>query len=495
MLLLSLIVAKGIISNVFAGNTLVAYWSFDEGTGNFPRDQSGNGNDAIIHGASWTTGKIRQALKFSGIDEYVSIPELFSSSPASLTISLWMNSKMNGTTEGVMFYHHGNSGEIELTTGHQYDSGDLNPTVVFFGVKLSDDVWYKVYSDTIAPNVWHNIVGVWVKGDSARLYVDGALANSKTVPDNYLLASSDTRFHPSLGVWHNSVVGPMYWYEGAIDEAIVYDYARTPEQIAQYYAYPVPPSSETTNTSPSPAPNTSPSPTPNSTSPPSSPTPNQTSTPEPHVTSSSQTPFDQPTLLVTISVASLAIAVPVIVVTKKRRDKSRRKVPPDGAIESKDRKGINSPTKKSKKVPYDVFISYSTRDKNVADALCATLESRKIRCWIAPRDVRAGTEYPAAIIQAINNSRILVLVFSKEANGSSQVMREVERAVSKGIPIIPLRIENVEPTESMEYLLCTPHWLDAMTPPLERHLQELAETVQLLLEDRNEKPDSNPNSI
>jgi tricorn protease-like protein len=116
------------------------------------------------------------------------------------------------------------------------------------------------------------------------------------------------------------------------------------------------------------------------------------------------------------------------------------------------------------------------------------LESRKIRCWIAPRDIIPGTDYAASLIENLNNSRIMVLVFSQESNNSSHVMREVERAVSKGIPIIPLRIENVNPTKAMEYYLSMPHWLDALTPPLEMHLEKLAQTVQILLQTDIEKP-------
>jgi hypothetical protein len=135
---------------------------------------------------------------------------------------------------------------------------------------------------------------------------------------------------------------------------------------------------------------------------------------------------------------------------------------------------------------HDVFVSYSTQDKLVADALCATLENRKIRCWIAPRDMPPGSDYPAALVQALNNSQILVLVFSKDANASDHVMREVEKAVRKGIPIIPFRIENVEPTGAMDYLLSTKHWLDALTPPLEKHLEKLADTIQTLLDSKEE---------
>jgi MFS family permease len=130
---------------------------------------------------------------------------------------------------------------------------------------------------------------------------------------------------------------------------------------------------------------------------------------------------------------------------------------------------------------HDVFISYSHLDKPTADAACATLESRGIRCWIAPRDVLPGDEYASALVNAIHASRMLVLVFSSGANQSPQVLREVERAVSKGLPILPLRIEDVAPSAAMEYYISSRHWLDALTTPLEQHLVQLADTVTLLL--------------
>ncbi len=130
---------------------------------------------------------------------------------------------------------------------------------------------------------------------------------------------------------------------------------------------------------------------------------------------------------------------------------------------------------------HDVFISYAVEDKPTADAVCATLEAQRIRCWIAPRDVMPGVSYAEALIDAIGESRLMVLVFSSRSNSSPQVMREVERTASKGIPILPFRIEDVPLSKSMEFFLSAPHWLDALTPPLEKHLQHLAETVKLLL--------------
>jgi TIR domain/VHL beta domain len=132
-------------------------------------------------------------------------------------------------------------------------------------------------------------------------------------------------------------------------------------------------------------------------------------------------------------------------------------------------------------MPFDAFISYSSSDKIVADTTCALLENAGVRCWIAPRDVRPGTEYGAAIIDAIDQCRLMVLIFSSNANASNQIHREIERAASKGLPIIPVRIEDVVPTKSLEYFLGPIHWLDALTQPLEKHLQKLSETVKAIL--------------
>jgi hypothetical protein len=130
---------------------------------------------------------------------------------------------------------------------------------------------------------------------------------------------------------------------------------------------------------------------------------------------------------------------------------------------------------------HDVFISYVLSDRTTADAVCAILEKNKIRCWVAPRDVQPGTAWAKAVVDAISESRLMVLILSSRSNESPQVMREVERAVHRGIAILPLRIEDVIPSGNMEYFLSATHWLDAMTPPLEAHLERLAAATKSLL--------------
>ena len=130
---------------------------------------------------------------------------------------------------------------------------------------------------------------------------------------------------------------------------------------------------------------------------------------------------------------------------------------------------------------HDVFISYSHEDKKVADAVCSIMEKKNIRCWMAPRDITPGKPFAEAIIDGIKGSKVFVLVYSSNSNQSNQVIKEVDRAVHNGLAIIPLRLEDVPMSKQLEYYVSDVHWLDALTPPLERHISKLCKVVQMLL--------------
>jgi TolB-like protein/Tfp pilus assembly protein PilF len=128
-----------------------------------------------------------------------------------------------------------------------------------------------------------------------------------------------------------------------------------------------------------------------------------------------------------------------------------------------------------------VFISHSSKDKEVADAVCHHLESADIPCWMAPRNIEFGSDWTEAIMRGITACRVFVLVFSENANVSGHVRREVAKAFSLGLQVIPFRIEDTLPQSSLSYFLETVHWLDAVTQPLEKHLNSLTERVKKLL--------------
>ena len=130
----------------------------------------------------------------------------------------------------------------------------------------------------------------------------------------------------------------------------------------------------------------------------------------------------------------------------------------------------------------DVFISYSSLDKPVADRVYAALKQAGVQCWKAPESLTPGRSYPSQIIAAIHQCRVMVFILSKGSNSSPQVLREVERAVHDNLMVVPFRIEPVIPTGDLEYYLSVPHWLDAYEGPLEPHLETLLETIAQLLE-------------
>lgn len=136
------------------------------------------------------------------------------------------------------------------------------------------------------------------------------------------------------------------------------------------------------------------------------------------------------------------------------------------------------------------FISHSSQDAEWAKLVCDSLEKRNLKCWIAPRDITPGSEWGAAIIDGIDRSRVVVLIFSSNANESPQVRREIERAIGKAIPVLPVRIEDIRPQGSLEFALSNTHWLDAFTRPVEARLDQLGTAVETLLGIGNRRPEA-----
>ena len=133
------------------------------------------------------------------------------------------------------------------------------------------------------------------------------------------------------------------------------------------------------------------------------------------------------------------------------------------------------PPKRSKPaLLLSAFISHAKADAKKAQEIAASLEARGLKCWIAPRDVRAGRSYGDEIIRGIESTKAFVLVLSKASNDSDFVAREVERAVSKKKPIFAVRVANVEPAPSLELFISGTQWIDAFGGKLAPHIDRLA---------------------
>lgn len=132
-------------------------------------------------------------------------------------------------------------------------------------------------------------------------------------------------------------------------------------------------------------------------------------------------------------------------------------------------------------MPKHIYINYSLRDQTIAHAICQYLEEAGFRCWIAPRDIRAGHEWAKAILNGIEESAAFVLVLSPESNQSIFLRREIALAVDRNIPIIPVMVAPVELTGSLAFQLGSLQSLALTQDRLKDGLEAIARAVAPLM--------------
>lgn len=133
------------------------------------------------------------------------------------------------------------------------------------------------------------------------------------------------------------------------------------------------------------------------------------------------------------------------------------------------------------------FISYASDDLPIVEKICAHLERRGIDCWMAPRDIIPGKDYAEAIIAGIEGAATTLLLLSERSNQSMFVKREIERAVSKAKPVIPVRIQSVMPSASLEFFVSSAHWIDVWQEPLDPKMDLLASAIRKLTGENSRK--------
>jgi len=142
---------------------------------------------------------------------------------------------------------------------------------------------------------------------------------------------------------------------------------------------------------------------------------------------------------------------------------------------------------------HDVFISYASEDRTTAEAICSALESNRITCWIAPRNIVSGSSWAASIVDAIPQSRLFLLVLSPHVIPSPHVETEVRMAFDRKatphakLAILPFQIEPVVLADQFRYMLGGYQILDATGAPLRETLAHLLRDVRTHLAEL-EKP-------
>jgi TIR domain len=128
----------------------------------------------------------------------------------------------------------------------------------------------------------------------------------------------------------------------------------------------------------------------------------------------------------------------------------------------------------------NIFITYSSKDQKVARTICTALENRGLACWISSRNVKPGENYQEQIVRAIRGARVMVLVFTTNANNSNEIKKELALASQNNLVVIPVRIEDVAPNEAFAYEFATRQWID-LFEDWEKSMAELVELIAAIL--------------
>lgn len=113
---------------------------------------------------------------------------------------------------------------------------------------------------------------------------------------------------------------------------------------------------------------------------------------------------------------------------------------------------------------YDVFVIYSSYDLHLVNKIVDYLENTVdvgLKCFYACRDIPTGVNYAKAIVDALDNSRMMVVVFSEDFNKSEHVDREIELACEEKKPIITFKISDEKFEGAKKYYLKNLNWIEA----------------------------------
>ena len=132
-----------------------------------------------------------------------------------------------------------------------------------------------------------------------------------------------------------------------------------------------------------------------------------------------------------------------------------------------------------------VFISYSSKDQHSAEAICNAIENRGFPCWISSRDIGPGQNFQSSIVQAIRGAKVMILVFSGNANNSEEIKKELVLAGQSRLVVIPVRVEDVAPGDAFAYEFATRQWIDVFQN-WEHAIERVTQQIQAVIATESE---------
>lgn len=205
----------------WSGNLPVAHWKMDENTGVRAYDASGNGNNGTVSGAAWTQGKNGPALTFDGTNDYVDCGNGSSLNISNaITIEAWIKpvGAGVGTYSGILGRGLSNSWGI---------FSDKTPGALYFRLYNNSGTYQQVSKDNVFTlGNWIHVVAVY-DGALLKTYANGNFLNS--------ISQTGTIQTTENVLQIGDITDRDYPFNGLIDDVRIYNYVRTPAQIAWDY--------------------------------------------------------------------------------------------------------------------------------------------------------------------------------------------------------------------------------------------------------------------
>ncbi|MBI2465307.1 DUF2341 domain-containing protein [Candidatus Shapirobacteria bacterium] len=216
----------------------IGEWLFEQNTGTTAYDSSGNNYHAVFASGSsapdWISGKIGSGLNFNGVTDYTDTGDVFYSD--ILTIEAWVNiHSVNGSVYKSIIEKRNSSGvtagsnefEIVIRPNRQiewgtWDSGGAGITNTRSTTTLNLNQWYHVA-------ITHSGIG-----GTAFVYVNGIKESAEGIDATIRDGTSHLQFSPRHASDNNR------FYDGLLDDVRIFDYVRTPAQIAYDYNHGAP---------------------------------------------------------------------------------------------------------------------------------------------------------------------------------------------------------------------------------------------------------------
>jgi gliding motility-associated-like protein len=213
-------------------NGLVGYWPF---CGN-ANDESGNGNNGVVNGATLTTdrlGSANSAYSFDGVNDFIQMPNR--SISGSFTISCWYkmptyNINTLGANDFIFFANHSgvNDNNRNVLVGYRNFGSEYGHSTYVKGGSGNMIGYYALNQIPVA-NKWHHFVCQFTNGVSVKMYLDNVLFyTNNTVVSNTTLPSLPMFFGIGIPTQFN-------FYKGELDDVSIWNRVLTEQEILQLY--------------------------------------------------------------------------------------------------------------------------------------------------------------------------------------------------------------------------------------------------------------------